>query len=233
MKFFSIRPSNKNEFGYVTVNNKWGLPGVECNDCKETWANTGINYPTINLEELDERHLFEKPKVVDVLTYRKLVGIIKTHFPQLEMLTPGTRFGNLVGKLDGKPFNNFVPSFPTDILIEEILLKSLSETKLNLPNWVQVNLVNKNNTRKIYEFELLPKGKLLNPIITNQVCKTCEHESVIKPNSLIVDKESVPRNLDIFRLSNFSTIMVASERFVEKIKELKIESVEFGRIRCE
>ena len=51
------------------------------------------------------------------------------------------------------------------------------------------------------------------------------------PHEILVEKETIPIDLDIFRLTNFSTIIVITERLVEAAKRLQLKGAIFNEIK--
>jgi hypothetical protein len=50
------------------------------------------------------------------------------------------------------------------------------------------------------------------------------------PPRLVIEYASIPREMDLFRLGNFPTVVLASERFVESVGELNIEGAFFEAV---
>jgi hypothetical protein len=47
------------------------------------------------------------------------------------------------------------------------------------------------------------------------------------PSSPLLDLSSLPTHLDLFRLVDFSTVIVCTERFVNTCQRLKVDGVTF------
>src|SRR5437016_6119391 len=59
MKLFEIGPDDDgwpHDYRFDAVH-RWGLPGIECPVCKNTWGGVGPSYPKLNLPT----HLDSKP----------------------------------------------------------------------------------------------------------------------------------------------------------------------------
>jgi hypothetical protein len=50
------------------------------------------------------------------------------------------------------------------------------------------------------------------------------------PKEPLLDAASLPKHLDIFRLANFTTVIVATERFVDTVRRLGFEEVAFREL---
>ena len=58
-------------------------------------------------------------------------------------------------------------------------------------------------------------------------CEKCGRLGVSVPKPLVLDVASLPMDRDIFRLEDFSTFIVVTERFVEASTRLEIEDLAF------
>ena len=74
------------------------LPGIRCALCGETWAMTGVAYPTVTAANSWNGDL----KVINADEYSVLVESISGVFGDRRIF-PGTQFGPLVGKIHGIP----------------------------------------------------------------------------------------------------------------------------------
>lgn len=233
MKIFHIKEDlSRNRVGYVDAVHKWGLPGVSCPVCKQIWAGTGLEYPTIDLSSLRERKLFEKPRVEPLHEVEEMKKILKRAFPNIGKIGPGTLLGQMVGKSTGH-LNDFVWHNPWTLLITIDALTKLQSYELSLPVTVAPALKFNTKQQEIYEFEICPRGILLNGIYKIgeiKICPGCDRDSATMPERLIVDGSSLPKNLDMFRLSNFATVILVTEPFVEAVKDLNIRGAVFQEI---
>lgn len=51
-------------------------------------------------------------------------------------------------------------------------------------------------------------------------CTRCGRKALRLPDDLILDAASLPAHADVFRLADFATVIVGSERFVEVLERL-------------
>lgn len=231
MRIFCVREVLK-KTGYIQAAHKWGLPGVTCHVCGSTWGNIGLDYPSVDLSAFPENERFVDPWPVPLATFEELKKIIKNAFPRLEQLKPGTSFGPLFGKATGK-LDGFVWNMPWALLITGDAQNKLKRFDLSLPRAVSPILKFKKEPQEIFEYEILPRGILLNGIYPPEYprfCTACGRDGATMPEKLLVDVSSLPKDLDMFRLSNFSTVILVTERLVEAVKELGINGAFFQEV---
>lgn len=61
-------------------------------------------------------------------------------------------------------------------------------------------------------------------------CPTCENERLARPEPIILDIASLPAKLDIFRLRQGWTSIIASARMVDAVQYLKLDGVIFREL---
>lgn len=234
MKIFEMT-EKRGRAGYVQAAHKWGLPGVQCHVCGSTWGNIGLEYPTVDLSDFPENRRLLDRWPVSLAMFEELKGVIQNAFPHLDQLEPGTSFGPLVGTATGK-LNGFVWNMPWTLLITGDALDKLNGFDLSLPRTVAPILTFKNESQKVFEFEVLPSGILNNAIYPPEhprICDACGRIGATKPDNLILDGSSIPDDLDIFRLSNFTTLIMVTERFVKAVRELGINGAFFQEVQLD
>ncbi|WP_224245004.1 SitI6 family double-CXXCG motif immunity protein [Hyalangium gracile] len=82
------------------------------------------------------------------------------------------------------------------------------------------------NPPELLELELLPRGQAhpdCLPEYRPEPCTKCGRKGWKRPEELILRASSVPPELDAFRLEDFPTAIIASERFVETARRLGYE----------
>lgn len=215
--------------GEITGSHRWGLPGVECPVCRQTWASSGLEYPSIDLSDLPEEPLFREPRAESHEEFLRLKDVIREAFPLLKKLRPGTSFGPLVGQAKGK-FSSFVWNMPWTLILTVEALRGLRSKELSIPVQVPPILKARGKAPEIFELEIHPYGKLLNGVYPPKdlrFCYACGRDAATMPQRLVVEYSSIPQGIDLFRLSNFTTLILATERFVESVGELNIEGAFF------
>jgi uncharacterized double-CXXCG motif protein len=232
MKIFSIEYDPSVKARFVEASYKWCLPGVSCPVCNSTWGGCGLEYPSVDLSGLPEIAEFKTPRVEPLEQIKILKQIILKAFPSLPKVEPGTSFGPLFGK--GKEhYDGFVWSSHWTLLITTNALSKLNDSELSLPKAVKANITFKKQSEDLHEFEILPEGKLLNGIYPPEYpkyCSACGRNSITMPQNIIIERSSLPTNIDMFRLGNFPTIILVTEKFVNAVNELEIKGIIFHEV---
>jgi uncharacterized double-CXXCG motif protein len=81
----------------------------------------------------------------------------------------------------------------------------------------------------LLELEILQHGRLhpdCFPPDTPARCTKCERLGVRRPENLILDAASLPEHTDLFRLTDFETTLIGTNRLVEAIQRLELEGVD-------
>lgn len=233
MKIYEIREDQyRKKAGYIEAIHKWGLPGVICPVCKSTWSTIGLEYPTVDLNGFADETLYRKARTEPLDEFLKLRQKIKNAFPKLTVLNPGTEFGALKGKAIGL-MDGFVWRSWWTISLARTALEQLKGSSLLLPDSAKAELEFKREESEIYELDLPLQGRLVNGIYDSSqlnYCVACGRDSISKPEKILIDNASIPNNIDIFRVSNFTTIILVTERFVETVNSLNIKGAVFEEV---
>jgi uncharacterized double-CXXCG motif protein len=83
---------------------------------------------------------------------------------------------------------------------------------------------------ELLELELLPAGRLHEDCLPPgrpPPCPRCGRHGLSLPDNLVLDRASMPTHLDVFRLEDFSTVLVCTERFAEACERLELDGVSF------
>lgn len=235
MRIFEIREDQfRKKVGYIDAIHKWDLPGVVCSVCNSTWSTVGLEYPTVDLTNFADEELYRRSRSVRLDVFLDLRKKIADAFPGLPVLKPGTEFGPSVGKAVGGRLNGFVWRAWWSICLEASALEKLKSSGLSLPNSIKAEITFKKEAQKVFEFGLPLKGKLLNGVydgIQLNYCEACGRDSASLPEEILIEHSSIPNDIDIFRVSNFTTIILVTERFVETVTNLGIKGAVFEEVK--
>lgn len=228
MRIFSLREDdNRRNSGCIIGDHQWSLPGVSCFFCKSSWGGAGLEYPSVDLSGLSDERLFRVSRNEPLAVYLGLRSRIAEKFPQITLLQPGTLFGPISGRVQGKA-NGFIWQTPWTVCLDRGALDTLRARDLSLPIEVKVDL--KAEKYDIRELDLPLSGKLANPVydgIELDYCSMCGRDSGTLPDEILIDKASISDDYDIFRVRNFPTRVLVTERFVDAIKSLDIRGATF------
>ncbi len=218
--------------GEVHGAHKWSLPGARCHTCGATWGSAGHNYPYVDLSQLPERREFEKARPEPFSEFDRLRMLVRPLTPPNAVLPPGTGFGPLVGTAFGK-----LPTFAwiIELLLvhREALERLQSEGLRGLRACPTALRFRQKNPPELLELQVEPHGRLHRDCIPPDVpppCATCGRYGFRRPDEPILDLSSLPTDLDLFRVGNFATMVIGTERFMEAVRRLELDGITFREL---
>jgi uncharacterized double-CXXCG motif protein len=211
---------------------KWKLPGARCHTCGATWGGAGPKYPCVDLSQLPEHRQFEKARPEPFVEFARLRELVRPLAPPNSELPPGTGFGPLVGTAFGK--------FPAFAWIIEVLLVRRDALERLRADGVRGLLGCRTELRfrqkdppELLELQIEPHGRLHPDCIPPDEpppCVTCGRFGLARPDEPILDAASLPPELDLFRLGNFATMLIGTERFREAVQRLELHGITFREL---
>ncbi|WNG35096.1 hypothetical protein F0U61_16625 [Archangium violaceum] len=234
MRFYELRAPKESKYtGNLSARHKWGgLPGLRCPECKATWAGSMTAYPSVDLSSLPERSEYEKPRAESFDEFVRLRELVRPLVPPGAQLLPGAMFGPLVGTATG----TFSPLFFYYLEMPLVHLQALEQLQaegVRSPRGFRTELrFRQRNHPELLELEILPHGRL-HPACTPErppPCPKCGRDAFRFPEDPILDATSLPENTDLFRLSDFESIFIATERFVEAVRRLGLDELDIREV---
>ncbi|MCP3139725.1 SitI6 family double-CXXCG motif immunity protein [Pyxidicoccus xibeiensis] len=220
--------------GSYNARHKWLLPGVVCPECKATWGGAGLNYPAVDLSDhpvgkkLSKAYLEE-----DFEEFERLREQVRPLLPPGFPLKPGTTFGSLVGKARG-PFSAFLHQYADDLLVQPDVLDLLQAEGLRGLRGVRTEMLFRpKGVPELLDLHLEPRGRLHPDCLPRSLpppCPKCGRQGLTLPKHLILDKASLPRDLDIFRLLSSSMVLVVTERFKKVVERFELDGLTFREL---
>jgi uncharacterized double-CXXCG motif protein len=233
MRFFLLEYVYDPRYAWeCQADSKWGLPGVCCPTCNITRGGPGESYPAVDLSGLPEHKLFEEAWFEeDFARFQHLRERVRPLVPPGALLEPGATFGPLIGSARGD-FPPVVMQEPWTLLMRREALEQLQSEGLRGLYGCRTELrFQQRDAPELLELQVelggmlhpdcIPPGKKTTP------CATCGMYGFSKPKDPILDGTSLPTDRDLFRVTNASTAIVGSERFVEAVLRLGFEEVNF------
>ncbi|MBN1206132.1 MAG: hypothetical protein JXB05_14540 [Myxococcaceae bacterium] len=211
-----------------TDERKWGLPGVQCPVCHAIWSMAAGAYPSVDLSHLppQEQKKYSARLEDDYTEFERLREQVRPLVPPRVHLWPGTGFGPMKGSAQGE-FGPLVLAHSWNLLMRREPLERLQAEGLHGLKGCRTELrFRKKNPPELLEMELLPRGSVhpnCLPIDRPAPCTKCERKGWKLPSDLILEENSLPRDLDLFRLEDFLTVIICTERFVEAVQRLGYE----------
>lgn len=235
MRFYEISadPTSRHT-GHVNAAHRWGLPGVHCSECGNTWSEgLGTAYPSVDLSSLAEREDFETPRPEPIEEFERLRELVKPLLPMGAYLPSGCDFGPLVGSATGS-FGPFYFQNPWTLLIQREALERVQPKGLQGVKGCKTELrFRQKKAPELLELELEPHGHLHVTCLPQErppPCPRCGLDAVSLPEEPVLDAASLPSHLDVFRLRDFSTVMIATERFREAVQHLALGDIAFREL---
>jgi uncharacterized double-CXXCG motif protein len=205
---------------------QWQLPGVHCPVCDAIWSAGADNYPSGDLSSLPDQDKYSARLEEDYREFERLREQIRPLIPPGVPLWPGTKVGPLTGTAKGE-FGPFYMYYSSTLLVRREALECLqAEGVQGLKGCRTALRFRKKDPPELLELELLPEGHVhpdCLPVDRTPPCAKCGRKGWKRPDALILNAATLPRERDVFRLEDFLTAIIASERFVETARRLGYE----------
>ncbi|MBN1207083.1 MAG: double-CXXCG motif protein [Myxococcaceae bacterium] len=227
MRFYWLRRASAPRYsGYYVAVHRWGLPGVHCPACDGIWSTAGDIYPSVDLSHLPDSEKYSARLEEDYAEFERLREQVRPLVPPGVHLWPGTKFGPMMGTARGE-FGPFFLLNPWEFLMRrEALERMQAEGVRGLKGRRAELRFRKKDPPELHELELLPRGRFhpdCLPADRPPPCPKCERTGWRRPEQPILEAASLPQDLDLFRLEDFLTMIIGTERFVEAARRLGYE----------
>ncbi|PTL80042.1 double-CXXCG motif protein [Vitiosangium sp. GDMCC 1.1324] len=232
MRFYRLKDVKTPRYsGEYSAVRKWRLPGVTCPMCHATWGVDSDSWPCVDLAALPEAKELEEARLEpDYSKFERLRERVRLFAPEGALLRPGTPFGPLVGKAWGQ-FGELLMQNPWTLLMRREALERLrAEGLRGLQGGPTELRFRQKNAPELMELQLALHGRLhpdCLPPERQPPCVRCGRDAVRLPEVPILDAASLPADTDVFRLSDFTNVIVGSERFVETVHRLGYGEADF------
>lgn len=219
--------------GSFDAAHRWGLPGVMCPTCGNTWAGSGHHYPGVDLSQLPERKEFEKARPEPFAEFARLRELVRPLAPPGVVLPPGTEMGPLVGRASGE-FGPVAWQGSSLMLLRRDALERLQADGVRGLRAFRTELkFRQKEPPELLELQLEPRGQLHKDCIPPDVpppCATCGRVGFRLPEEPILDAATLPTDVDLFRVGNYATVIVGTERFMEAARRLQVSGITFREL---
>ena len=232
MKFYRLRAPRASRYtGDLNEKRRWSLPGLRCPECKVTASGGFTAYPSVDLSSFPERGEYEESRVESFDEFVRLRERVRPLVPPEYPLLPGVNFGPLMGTATGSFSPIFFHSLWTKLMSREALERLQTEGVRGLRGFRTELRFRQRNHPELLELEILPYGQL-HPDCTPRrpPCPLCGRDSFGFPEDPLLDAASLPTHTDLFRLGDFETILIATERFVEAVRRLNLDEVDIREV---
>lgn len=212
--------------GSYSAVNKWGLPGVHCPVCDAIWSTGTERYPSVDLSHLGDQGKYSARLEEDYAEFERLREQVRPLVPPGAVLEPGTKFGPLVGTATGE-FGPLVMGYCWALLMKREALEHLQAEGVQGLKGCRTELrFRRRNPPELLELELVPRGRVhpdCLPADRPAPCTKCGRTGWRLPEQPILEAASLPQDLDLFRLRDFTQMIIGSERFVDSARRLGYE----------
>ncbi|MGZ3457457.1 MAG: SitI6 family double-CXXCG motif immunity protein [Archangium sp.] len=230
MQYFVIKEDKAAGYtGFVDAAPKWALPGIlNCPGCEGTWSSI-LAYPSVDLTPVAALADFEKARPEPIEEYERLRELVRPLLPSGALLEPGTAFGPSFGKAQGR-FGSFVMNYSWVLLVQREALEKLQAEGLRGLKGCRMELrFRQRNAPELLELEILPVGRVHPDCLPPghpPSCPRCGRLRVHKPKDLLLDARTLPADLDLFQLADYS-VVICTERFADACRRLGLDGVVF------
>jgi uncharacterized double-CXXCG motif protein len=180
----------------------------------------------VNLSHLSEQAQYVARLEKDYAQFERLREQVRLLAPPGVRLEPGARFGPLVGTAQGK-FSPLLLQNPWELLIRREVLEPLQAAGVRGLKGCRTQLrFRQKNPPELLELELLPRGRLHPDCLPPDrpvPCEKCGRRGWSLPAQPMLEACSLPEDLDLFRVGDFTTVIVGTERFVQAVRQLGFE----------
>lgn len=240
MKFYELdRDPSPRYTGNLNASHKWGLPGIEpCPVC-DLWVEgrTSAQYPCVDLSILppEEQEKLTDSWPVPREEFIRRRELVRPLAPPGAVLKTGAVFGPLQGTGLGY-FGQLIMQNPWSLCMRREALERLQNAGVRglqgCPTQVRFRTKHAPELRNIqleshgrFHPDCLPPRKPPCP-----TCGVARGYSVPEPYWL--DASSLPEHVDIFRLADASTLIIANERLADAVRRLELDGVLFKELEA-
>ncbi|ATB29627.1 hypothetical protein MEBOL_003082 [Melittangium boletus DSM 14713] len=162
----------------------------------------------------------------------RLRAQLRPYVPAEKPLLPGVRLGPLKGTAMGSFGSFFLHSLWANLMRNDALARLKAEGVRGLSGFPTELRFRQDSPPDLVELEILPHGGL-HPECTSErppACPRCGLTHFRFPDEPILDEASLPSHTDLFRLSDFETILIGTERFVEAVRRLGLDDIDIREV---
>ncbi|GDY23535.1 hypothetical protein LBMAG56_48820 [Verrucomicrobiota bacterium] len=239
MKLYKLmRPEGIPVVSEINGNHTWVLPGVDCPDCHTAYGTFGLAYPMLSTPFLKRSTQKWAAWPLPPIELAKLTQKVCDlgSLPN-EWCRPGSHFGPFIGRLTG-PVLNFVWYHGWHLFLTKTCADVLAKSNVKLPSLVKpkLSIARKSEAQEMFEFQIEPHGRFSPEVLHEAnwwVCPTCGYSKCKTRRKVptVVLESSIPNHVDIFRLLELDTCIVAKETVIEAIVANKLKGVLFEEIK--
>ncbi|WP_426755604.1 double-CXXCG motif protein [Myxococcus sp. Y35] len=220
--------------GELNATHPWILPGLEnCVGCGATWATTGLQYPCVDLSAVPEQAMYREPRAEPHDALARLTEQLRPWMPPGILLNPGASFGPMTGTARGR-FGGFHLPNPWTLCMRKEALEKLSSSGVQGLQGCRINVRYRGTQPpELFELQLELHGSFHRDCLPAEQpppCERCGREDIPLPDPYILDAATLPTTTDVFRLADWPTLILATQRFVDTVRRLELDGVVFHEV---
>jgi uncharacterized double-CXXCG motif protein len=240
MKFYVIEGDVAPRYtGNLNAAPRWRLPGSEpCPVCGLRGCGTAARYPCVDLSHLQEaeQKKLSDPWPVPYEEFVRLRELARPLLPPGAELKSGTTFGPLTGTATGY-FGQLFMQNPWSLYLHREALEQLQAAGIRgLRGCPLAVRFRQKNHPELLEPQLELRGRFhpdCLPKNREPPCPTCGRDKGYSlPQPAILAAASLPEDLDVFRLADWSGLIIASQRMVDAVTRLELDGVVFQELEA-
>jgi uncharacterized double-CXXCG motif protein len=240
MRFYQVQEDKAQRYtGNLHAAYKWMLPGIEpCTVCGLGAPGSAAQYPCVDLSDLPEQ---EQKKLMDpwpvpLEEFVRRRELVRPLAPQGAELEPGTAFGPLMGTGSGY-FGQLFMQNPWSLYVRREALERLQAAGVRGLQGCPLNVrFRVKRPPELLDLQLGLHGRFHPECLPRELkppCPTCgRDEGFSLPDPSILAAASLPEAIDLFRLADWSSLIIASERMVDAVVRLELDGVVFRELEA-
>ena len=230
-RFYWLRHPEKSRYtGHLNARHKWLLPGVQCPKCGVVRTGGLASYPSVDLSSLPDEKAFRNPRFETLEEFERIRERVRPLVPPEAELLPGSYLGPMVGTATG----NFSPLFFSQVDLAVAQREALEQLQAEGVRGLRgfptpgLRFRTKKNPPELLELEIFLHGRLHPDCIPPRPppCPLCGRDSFRRPEEPILDAASLPTHTDLFRLGDFDSMLIGTERFVDAVQRLELDALD-------
>jgi uncharacterized double-CXXCG motif protein len=183
---------------------------------------------------VQELKKLSNPWPVPFEEYFRLRDLVRPLAPPGAVLEPGTRLGPLTGTGSGYFGQLFMPE-PWSLYLRREAFEQLQTAGIRGLHGYPLDVrFRVKRPPELLELQLELQGQFhpdCLPPDRKPPCPTCGNEPLKLPDPIILDAALLPTELDVFRLKQGWTLIIASERLREAVQRLELDGVVFQELQ--
>jgi uncharacterized double-CXXCG motif protein len=164
--------------------------------------------------------------------YERLRERVRPLAPPGAPLLPGAELGPFIASTVSGRFGDFYFLQPWWLMVKPATLERLQAQGVRGLKGARVEMRtgSKKGAPELLHLEIPARGRLHPPEDRKPPCPRCGRDAFTLPKAPILVGASLPEDVDVFRPTNFTTVIVASERFVQAVEHLGLEDIVFKEL---